>query len=190
MRFPKFPFSLSALAALLLGVLSACTAVVVEDPDPFPGSPGYGRGPRICTRDYDPVCARRGGDRRTFGNECQADAAGYSVVRGGECGGRDRPLPPPERLCTREYDPVCARRGGARQTFSNSCQAEEAGYRVIRSGECSDDNEVGDSGGSGSGVCTREYRPVCARNGPSVRTFGNACDARAADFRVISDGPC
>lgn len=190
MRFLSFPRA--ALAALLLAVLSACTAVVVEDP-----GPGFdpGPGPRLCTREYDPVCARRGGDRRTFGNSCQAEAAGYRVQRGGECALRDRPQPE-ERVCSRQFDPVCARRGERRETFPNSCLAEEAGYRVVRGGECRDDaddsggrNESDGRDGSG-GACTREYRPVCARRGSNERTFGNECEARSADYRIVSDGPC
>lgn len=183
MRFPRVALSLSAFAAMLFGLLSACTAVVVDDPGPLPGP-----GPRICTREYDPVCARRGPEVRTFGNGCLADTAGYRVIRGGECG-PDRP-PPVVRGCPRQYDPVCARRGGRRQTFANDCLAEEAGYRVIRGGECRDDyaDEGGQSGGGG--FCTREYRPVCARRGPEVRTFGNDCEARSANYRVVSDGPC
>ena len=40
---------------------------------------------RACTMEYNPVCGQRGRDRKTFGNSCSADAAGYRVVRPGEC---------------------------------------------------------------------------------------------------------
>ena len=50
---------------------------------------------------------------------------------------RPRPLPPPGGgFCTREYAPVCARRGSRLQTFPNQCEAENAGYRVISDGSC------------------------------------------------------
>jgi len=39
-------------------------------------------------------------------------------------------------VCTREYRPVCGERGGRTQTFSNSCEARNAGYGVVSSGEC------------------------------------------------------
>ncbi|MBB3315835.1 hypothetical protein FHT76_005564 [Rhizobium sp. BK176] len=39
-------------------------------------------------------------------------------------------------------------------------------------------------------ICTREYAPVCGQRGPSVRTFSNACEARAANFTVINRGQC
>lgn len=187
MRYLNVAWTRFVLGALLI-VVSACTAVVVEDPGPTVIRPVPG--PRLCTREYDPVCARRGGDRRTFGNDCLAEEAGYRVLSGGECG-FDRPREEPrERSCSRQYDPVCARRRGSRQTFSNSCLAEEAGYRVVRGGPCRDDGEIGDDASPRDRACTREYRPVCARRGANVRTFGNACEARSAEYRVITDGPC
>ena len=129
---------LRSLAVMLAGliVLSAC--VVVEDaPGQGPG-PGPGPGPGFCTREYEPVCARRDGERRTFSNACLADRAGYDIVRRGECrgdgggeGGNDEP-----RFCTREYRPVCARRDGRLRTFGNSCEADAAGWRIVGNGEC------------------------------------------------------
>lgn len=116
--------------------------------------------------------------------------------------GPDRPRPGPgprpgPEFCTREYDPVCGERRGDRETFSNACEADRAGYRIVRRGECRRGGEGGWSGGGGGGggrdeprFCTREYRPVCAQRGGSVRTFGNACEADAAGFRVVDDRPC
>ena len=43
---------------------------------------------RVCTMEYNPVCGQRGRDLKTFGNTCSADAAGYRVVRPGECPAR------------------------------------------------------------------------------------------------------
>ena len=82
--------------AAVLAVLAACT-VVVEDPAPIDPGPG----PRICTREYQPVCARRDGERRTFPNECLAETSGYRVIRNGECRRVDDESP---RVCTRFYD--------------------------------------------------------------------------------------
>ncbi|MBN9258867.1 MULTISPECIES: Kazal-type serine protease inhibitor [unclassified Mesorhizobium] len=100
---------------------------------------------------------------------------------------RPRPPHPGPQVCTMEYRPVCARRGGDRQTFSNACMADRAGYRIIDNGPC---RGGGGGGGNEQAFCTREYRPVCARRDGRLRTFPNACEARAADFRVIDDGPC
>lgn len=148
----------SALAAAAM-LLSSCV-VVEEGPRPGPGPrPPFPDEPRMCTREYAPVCARRGDDRRTFGNSCEARAAGYRILRDGECrrggggggggwgpgpggggGGGWGPGPGPRpdepRVCTREYRPVCARRGGQVQTFGNACTAEADGFRVISEGEC------------------------------------------------------
>ncbi|WFP65416.1 Kazal-type serine protease inhibitor domain-containing protein [Mesorhizobium sp. WSM4904] len=102
-------------------------------------------------------------------------------------GPRPRPPRPHPQLCTMQYAPVCARRGGDRQTFANACQAERAGYRIVRDGPCRDG---GGGGGGEQTFCTREYAPVCARRHGEVRTFPNACEARAADYRIIGNGPC
>lgn len=93
---------------------------------------------RVCTQQYDPVCARRGTSHRTFGNACEAQVAGYLVVYEGRCrlGRRDRDRRDPQRFCTREYDPVCAIGRGGRKTFGNACEADVAGYRIIRRGRC------------------------------------------------------
>lgn len=50
------------------------------------GSGGGGRPPaRACTREYAPVCARRDGVVRTFGNACEAEAARHRIIRRGAC---------------------------------------------------------------------------------------------------------
>lgn len=117
----------SCLAAAVL--LSACT-VVVEEPGPLPGP---GPGPAYCTREYEPVCARRYDERRTFANACLAERAGYRVTRYGECRGGDDGRP---AFCTREYAPVCAARRGEVRTFPNACEARVAEWRILGNGPC------------------------------------------------------
>lgn len=127
MRFAIYLRSLAVMFAGLI-VLSACT-VVVEDDGPRPGP-----GPGYCTREYQPVCARRHGEQRTFANPCLADRAGHRIVHRGECrrdgGGGD------QRACTMEYRPVCATRRGNFRTFGNACQADADGWRVVRNRPC------------------------------------------------------
>lgn len=168
-------FSLFALAAV---VLASCTVVVDQPPQPRPPRPG----PIACTQEYAPVCGRLGSDTRTFGNACEARAEGYRILYPGECRRAEGP-----RFCTREYDPVCAFDGGAPRTFANACIAEAEGYRVIRRGEC---RAIRPPIQEEPRFCTREYRPVCARRGPDTRTFGNACEAEAADYRILYPGEC
>ena len=108
-----------------------------------------------------------------------------------EDGPGPRPRPPQQEpgFCTREYAPVCGQRRGERQTFANSCLADQAGYRIVRDGPCRTGG--GDGGGDGGGTfCTREYAPVCARRGDRLKTFPNACEAGAADYFIIDNGPC
>ena len=103
--------------------------------------------------------------------------------------GPDYRPPRPERphACTAEYVPVCARRGHERRSFANRCMAEGAGYRIVRQGPCSGE---ADEGGGRQTFCTREYAPVCAGRRGEMRTFPNACEARAARWRVIGNGAC
>lgn len=137
MRFSATVFWRGAALALMAAVAASCT-VVVDEPGPGPGPRPPRPGPDFCTREYDPVCGRRGGDRQTFANACLADQAGYRIISDGEC-----------------------RRGGTGGEFENPR------------------------------ICTREYRPVCATRRGNVRTFGNACEARAADYRIVDpSGPC
>lgn len=105
-------------------------------------------------------------------------------------GPRPRPPRPEPQYCSKQYEPVCARRGGDRQTFANSCLADRAGYRIVRAGPCRDSGGGGGGGGGEQTFCTREYAPVCGRRHGEMRTFPNSCEARAADYRVVGDGPC
>ena len=95
--------------------------------------------PQACTREYDPVCATRGNQTRTFANSCEARSGGFRVNNRGECR-REPPVTStpsrPSRACTREYAPVCARRGGDFRTFGNACMARADGYRVASQGAC------------------------------------------------------
>ncbi|MFD2053460.1 Kazal-type serine protease inhibitor [Mesorhizobium calcicola] len=131
MKFLAEIFSRQGFAILFLSViLAACTVVVDEGPGPRAPRPE----PQFCSRQYEPVCARRGGDRQTFANACLADRAGYRIVRDGPC--RDGGDGEEQTFCTREYAPVCARRHGELRTFPNACEARAADYRVIDGGPC------------------------------------------------------
>ncbi len=151
MVFSAKTFARKATVASLLSLMLASCVVVEDGPGPGPRPPRPDPGPQFCTREYDPVCARRGGDRQTFANSCMAEAAGYRIIRGGECrgggdggwnggggngGGWNGGGGGNEQFCTREYRPVCGRRGGALRTFPNACEADSAGFRVVDQGAC------------------------------------------------------
>ncbi|MBS9719343.1 peptidase [Tianweitania sp. BSSL-BM11] len=139
------------IAVLGLAAFAAsCTAGgVVYEAHTVPVRPGPPSRPdQVCTREFAPVCGERRGDRRTFPNACVADTSGFRVAYGGECrrGPQSGPRPgfgpgpsrPPQsdRFCTREFKPVCARRGGRERTFPNACEADNAGFRIVDRGPC------------------------------------------------------
>lgn len=67
---------------------AACAPVVgmsgVRSVRPLSG-PGVSPPGGICTKEYAPVCARSGRQDRTFGNTCEANAAGYTIRYQGQC---------------------------------------------------------------------------------------------------------
>jgi hypothetical protein len=142
------------------------TVVVDEGgPPPFRPGPPPTQG-QFCPQIYAPVCGeRRDGRIETLPNQCVAESRGFRVIADGECrAGPPISRPPPGRpgrpdfdrpgrpgfggpgfggpgrpgpaICTREYAPVCARRGGEIRTFGNACSAQADGYSVLRGGPC------------------------------------------------------
>lgn len=179
------------LCALLVFIpfLAACTV------ETSPGPGGGGRpmpGPGMCTMEYAPVCAERGGRRQTLSNACEARSRGFDIVHRGECRRE-----PEVRACTREYNPVCGERRGRQQTFANACEARNQGFQVVGRGECRrqpdrrpDREPDRRPDREPQRMCTMEYAPVCAERGGRTRTFPNSCTARNDGFRVIGTGEC
>ncbi len=117
--------------------------------------PGFCQSPpQACPDIFDPVC---GCDGQTYGNACEASAAGVNIQHDGPCatpcisnadcfGGEYCKRPPndcnsigecaaPPGLCPRIYDPVCGCDG---ETYGNACLAAVAGVNVEHDGECCD----------------------------------------------------
>jgi hypothetical protein len=105
--------------------------------------------PMICPRIYLPVC---GCDRRTYGNACEAAAAGMRVAFMGECGGCDL-IPPSPGCCYEEAD--CR---DARCTNPGMCDVGMEGLCVpypTMAGECWLDDDCP------SGLCEGERICPC-----------------------------
>lgn len=94
--------------------------------------------PVMCTMQYDPVCAVKDGERRTYGNSCTAGADGAVVLYEGECGAEEPGYTPPAN-CTAWFDGCnsCSRseEGEAMCTMMACTGAPKAGYCTAYAGE-------------------------------------------------------
>ncbi len=115
--------------------------------------------PDACPEYYSPVC---GCDGQTYGNECEANASGTSIVHAGACD-------PQGQFC-----------GGIAGT-----QCGE-GYFCNMDFECS----IEDAGGVCEPLpqgCPDIWAPVCSCDGV---TYSSACDAHAQGAAVAFEGTC
>jgi hypothetical protein len=67
-----------------LGLAAAVVSGLVLCATPASAQFLFGKQP-ICTQQYQPVCATRGGMTRTYGNACMARAEGARIIAQGEC---------------------------------------------------------------------------------------------------------
>lgn len=145
-----------------------------------PGGNDAQGGGQVCPMIYKPVCGRRGGDTRTFPNDCQAESKGYDVIYQSECLSKD----------TSQGGPGSA--GGSvpnGQSGAGQRDAGQAGGNMSPSGGSSDSAQTTPSSGGGQS-CSRTFVPVCGKKGDDKKTFINACMAKSKGYSVAAEGRC
>lgn len=115
--------------------------------------------PELCPQNWDPVC---GCDGRTYGNKCQAAAAGINVQSSGEC---------------QISSNVCGGIAGEQCGKGEFCDYGASCGVADQQGVCREKPTV----------CTEIYMPVCGCDG---KTYGNRCEADSAGVPIVHPGKC
>jgi len=141
----------------------------------------------ICTANYQPVCAKKGGVWITYGNACSARCDRAKNAYSGEC---------PSSGVSKTNMVV------KRQHGNNDDDEYVAGVISVTQftdGEGFDqgpdssepsDRDVEEREARGACACTADHNPVCGLKNGKKKTYSNECTAECESATSITQGPC
>ncbi|MBU4527923.1 MAG: hypothetical protein KUA43_12965 [Hoeflea sp.] len=182
-RFRSFP-SLSGAAVLAVAavVLSGCEVTETSGNTYRPGP--------VCPMNYDPVCAERRGQERTFPNACQARAEDWRVVSSGQCrAGESRDIRRDRDDSNRDFRDRPRDRTD-RRDFDRNRNDNPVRDPRLTPRDRPDRGTPRVSPVAPGGACPQVVQEVCGQVGNRTRIFMNRCELLRAGANEVPAAQC
>ena len=193
MRITVTPGRTARLSIVPAAVVLAAAAMLLGGCEVTETSQTYSSGP-VCPANYNPVCAERRGQERTFPNACEADAANWRIVAYGQCRAdnyygdyrRDRD---PRRRDYRDYS-----RDRDYRRYSDRNRTVTQPTRVPPAPPVQSPPPVRQVTPvppvAPAGACPQIVEEVCGQLGNQTQKFMNRCELKRAGAIEVAAGLC
>ncbi|AKI01319.1 Kazal-type serine protease inhibitor domain [Hoeflea sp. IMCC20628] len=178
------------LSTLLGAAVLTAAALTLTGCEVTETSGNYNAGP-MCPANYNPVCAERRGEERTFSNACQARQSDWRIVSSGRCEAtkygdyrRDRD---DRNRDSRNPDSRDSRRDNDRNRYDNQTPRDrnrpDRTQTPVRPNKPARPATV-------TGGCSSVIQPVCGQLGSKAQMFPNRCELLRSGAVEAAAGMC